>query len=171
LEDSVKATILAKMSNSKRLKVTIKEVLVPCTMVMKAGVGGVTVEKQEKLLGGYVLIKMCMDKDTWYIIKNSGNVLNFVGHDRARRNASGGTRALSLSLSLSLALALSLARSLALALACPLLLPPPFLSLSLYLTHSLAQLHTLFLPLSLSVFPPPPLLPLQSLPTAEDCVT
>jgi len=90
LEDSVKATILAKMSNSKRLKVTIKEVLVPCTMVMKAGVGGVTVEKQEKLLGGYVLIKMCMDKDTWYIIKNSGNVLNFVGHDRARRNASGG---------------------------------------------------------------------------------
>lgn len=93
LEDSVKATIVAKMQNSRRLNTTIKEVLVPCTMVMKAGVGGQTVEKQEKLLGGYVLIKMCMDKDTWYIIKNSNNVLNFVGHDRARRNASGGIAA------------------------------------------------------------------------------
>ena len=45
---------------------------------------------QEKLLGGYVLIKMCMDKDTWYIIKNSNHVQNFVGHDRARKNVSGG---------------------------------------------------------------------------------
>jgi transcriptional antiterminator NusG len=62
-------------------------------MVTKASIGGQTVEKQEKLLGGYVLIKMCMDKDTWYIIKNSNHVLNFVGHDRARRNASGGIAA------------------------------------------------------------------------------
>jgi transcriptional antiterminator NusG len=93
LEDAVKATIVAKMQNSRRLKTTIKEVLVPCTMVTKASIGGQTVEKQEKLLGGYVLIKMCMDKDTWYIIKNSNHVLNFVGHDRARRNASGGIAA------------------------------------------------------------------------------
>jgi transcriptional antiterminator NusG len=93
LEDSVKATIQAKMENSLRLRTTIKEVLVPCTMVTKAGIGGKVVQKQEKLLGGYVLIKMCMDKDTWYIIKNSNHVLNFVGHDRARRNASGGIAA------------------------------------------------------------------------------
>jgi len=93
LEDSVKATIQAKMENSKRLRTTIKEVLVPCTMVTKAGIGGKVVQKQEKLLGGYVLIRMCMDKDTWYMIKNSNHVLNFVGHDRARRNASGGIAA------------------------------------------------------------------------------
>ena len=93
LEDNVKSTILAKMANSRRLQTTIKEVLVPCTMIMKSSVGGTVVQKQEKLLGGYVLIKMCMDKDTWYIIKNSNNVLNFVGHDRPRRNASGGIAA------------------------------------------------------------------------------
>lgn len=93
LEDAVKATIWAKMQNSKRLQVTIKEVLVPCTMVQKQGVGGQVVQKQEKLLGGYVLIKMCMDKDTWYIIKNSNHVLNFVGHDRARKSAGGGIAA------------------------------------------------------------------------------
>ena len=42
---------------------------------------------------GYVYVHMHMDKDTWYIIKNSNHVQNFVGHDNARRNAGGGIQA------------------------------------------------------------------------------
>jgi len=85
LEDSVRATLMAKISNSQRLKQTIREVLVPCTVVTKLGVGNKRVAKLDKLFPGYVFVNMRMDKDTWYTIKNSNHVLNFVGHDRARR--------------------------------------------------------------------------------------
>ncbi|EKX34531.1 hypothetical protein GUITHDRAFT_60459, partial [Guillardia theta CCMP2712] len=93
LEDSVKATIMAKVANSRRLQKTVVEVLVPCTKVTKLGLGNKPVEKQEKLFAGYVLVRMRMDKDTWFMIKNSNHVLNFVGHDRARKNAGGGIAA------------------------------------------------------------------------------
>ena len=68
------------------------EVLVPCTNVTRLGVGGKRVIRPEKLMPGYVLLNMRMDKDTWFSVKNSNNVQNFVGHDRARKNAAGGTR-------------------------------------------------------------------------------
>ena len=38
------------------------EVLVPCTNVTKLGVGGKRVVKPEKLMPGYVLLNMHMDK-------------------------------------------------------------------------------------------------------------
>jgi len=93
LEDAVGATLLAKRANSKWLQKTIIEVLVPCTNVTKLGLGGKKVVKPEKLMPGYVLLNMKMDKDSWFTVKNSNHVQNFVGHDRARRNAAGGVAA------------------------------------------------------------------------------
>ncbi len=55
---------MAKISNSARLKKTIREVLVPCTVVTKLGMGNKEVMKLEKLFPGYVFVNMRMDKDT-----------------------------------------------------------------------------------------------------------
>jgi len=92
-EASVMATLHAKRANSKRLQQTLVEVLVPTTPVTRLGVGNRPVVRFEKMFPGYVYVHMHMDKDTWYIIKNSNHVQNFVGHDNARRNAGGGIQA------------------------------------------------------------------------------
>lgn len=43
----------------------------------------------EKVFPGYVLIRMVMDDETWQVIKNTPNVINFVGAEQKRRYGRG----------------------------------------------------------------------------------
>ncbi|MCA1993987.1 MAG: transcription termination/antitermination protein NusG, partial [Coleofasciculus sp. S288] len=38
---------------------------------------------------GYVLVQMVMDDDTWQVVKNTPNVINFVGAEQKRRYGRG----------------------------------------------------------------------------------
>ena len=39
---------------------------------------------QEKVFPGYVLVRMIMDDDAWQVVKNTPNVINFVGAEQKR---------------------------------------------------------------------------------------
>jgi transcription termination/antitermination protein NusG len=43
----------------------------------------------EKVFPGYVLIRMVMDDETWQVVKNTPNVINFVGSEQKRRYGRG----------------------------------------------------------------------------------
>ena len=39
---------------------------------------------EEKVLPGYVLVQMILDDDAWQMVKNTSNVINFVGAEQRR---------------------------------------------------------------------------------------
>ena len=41
--------------------------------------GGKKQEKEEKIFPGYVLVEMIMDEDSWYVVRHTSGVSNFVG--------------------------------------------------------------------------------------------
>jgi transcriptional antiterminator NusG len=36
---------------------------------------------KKKIYPGYVLVQMCLDDDSWYVVRNTPGVTSFVGHD------------------------------------------------------------------------------------------
>ena len=44
---------------------------------------------EEKVFPGYVLVNMLMDDDAWQVVKNTPNVINFVGAEQKRRYGRG----------------------------------------------------------------------------------
>lgn len=76
-ENKVKANIEKTIEN-RHLEDQILEVSVPLEEVveMKNGVSKVS---QKKMFPGYVLIKMFMNDDTWYVVRNTRGVTGFVG--------------------------------------------------------------------------------------------
>ncbi|HBE49132.1 MAG TPA: transcription termination/antitermination factor NusG, partial [Cyanobacteria bacterium UBA11369] len=44
---------------------------------------------EEKVFPGYVLVKMAMDDESWQVVKNTPNVINFVGAEQKRRYGRG----------------------------------------------------------------------------------
>ncbi len=67
----------------------IVQVEIPQTPAIKVGKDGARRESEEKIFPGYVLIRMFMDEDTWQVIKNTPNVINFVGAEQKRRYGRG----------------------------------------------------------------------------------
>ena len=76
-ENTVKATI-EKTIETRQLSDTICEVVIPMETVTEVSENGPkTVER--KVFPGYVLIKMVMTDESWYIVRNVRGVTGFVG--------------------------------------------------------------------------------------------
>ena len=76
-ENKVKANI-EKIIENRGMHDLIDQVVVPVqdTLEMKSGRRKIV---QRKVLPGYVLIKMIMNDDTWYVVRNTRGVTSFVG--------------------------------------------------------------------------------------------
>ena len=76
-ENKVKANIEKTIEN-RGLQDEILEVSVPLQNVVEIK-NGVRKPVQKKLFPGYVLLKMVMNDDTWYVVRNTRGVTGFVG--------------------------------------------------------------------------------------------
>lgn len=76
-ENKVKANI-EKIIENRNMHDQIHEVVVPLqdAVEMKNGKRKVV---QRKVFPGYVLVKMLMNDDTWYVVRNTRGVTSFVG--------------------------------------------------------------------------------------------
>ena len=76
-ENKVKVTLEKTIAN-RHLENEILEVRVPLQDVVEMK-DGVRKTSQKKMFPGYVLVKMIMNDDTWYIVRNTRGVTGFVG--------------------------------------------------------------------------------------------
>ena len=76
-ENKVKADIEKTIAN-RHLEDQIFEVEVPTEDVTTIHDGSKR-EIKRKMLPGYVLVKMIMNDDTWYVVRNTRGVTGFVG--------------------------------------------------------------------------------------------
>ncbi|HEY9907523.1 MAG TPA: transcription termination/antitermination protein NusG [Thermosynechococcaceae cyanobacterium] len=67
----------------------ILQVEIPQTPAIKLRKDGSRLNAEEKVFPGYVLISMVMDDETWQVVKNTPNVINFVGAEQKRRYGRG----------------------------------------------------------------------------------
>jgi transcriptional antiterminator NusG len=76
-ENKVKMDIEKTIENRK-LHELIQEVAVPLEDVVEVK-NGVRKQVQKKMFPGYVLVKMVMTDETWYVVRNTRGVTGFVG--------------------------------------------------------------------------------------------
>lgn len=67
----------------------ILQIEIPQTPAVKVRKDGSRQTTDEKVFPGYVLVRMVMDDDTWLVVKNTPNVINFVGAEQRRRTGRG----------------------------------------------------------------------------------
>jgi transcription termination/antitermination protein NusG len=67
----------------------IIQVQIPQTPTVKVRKDGSRQNGKEKVFPGYVLVQMVMDDDAWQVVKNTPNVINFVGAEQKRRYGRG----------------------------------------------------------------------------------
>lgn len=76
-ENKVKANI-EKIIENRNMQDQIIEVMVPIQNSVEIK-NGQKKSVQRKIFPGYVLIKMLMNDDTWYVVRNTRGVTSFVG--------------------------------------------------------------------------------------------
>lgn len=76
-ENKVKVNLEKTIAN-RHLENEILEVRVPLQDVVEVK-DGVRKTSQKKMFPGYVLVKMVMNDDTWYVVRNTRGVTGFVG--------------------------------------------------------------------------------------------
>ncbi|MBO4418268.1 MAG: transcription termination/antitermination protein NusG, partial [Oscillospiraceae bacterium] len=76
-ENTVKATIEKTIEN-RQLQDVICEVAIPMETVTEVTENGPKTYER-KLFPGYVLVKMVMNSETWYIVRNVRGVTGFIG--------------------------------------------------------------------------------------------
>jgi transcriptional antiterminator NusG len=64
-------------------------VQIPQTPTVKFRKDGSRQHGEEKVFPGYVLVNMVMDDDAWQVVKNTPNVINFVGAEQKRHYGRG----------------------------------------------------------------------------------
>lgn len=72
------ATNIEKMVENGRMQEIIQEVRVPTETVVEIK-DNKRKEVERKIFPGYVLIKMVMTDDSWYVVRNTRGVTGFVG--------------------------------------------------------------------------------------------
>lgn len=77
-ENTVKATI-EKTVESRHLQEIIHAVSIPVENVTEINDAGVSRMVERKVFPGYVLVKMVMSDESWYIVRNIRGVTGFVG--------------------------------------------------------------------------------------------
>ena len=76
-ENTVKATI-EKYVENRHLQDVIHEISIPMETVTEITDNGPK-EVERKVFPGYVLVKMVMNDDTWYVVRNTRGCTGFVG--------------------------------------------------------------------------------------------
>ena len=74
------STSLQKIVENRKIGHLFLDIQVPTGIEVEIDKNSERVEKEKKLFPGYVLIKMVMNDDTWYIVRNIRGVTGFVGH-------------------------------------------------------------------------------------------
>lgn len=82
-EKKVKADLEQRVA-SFDLGDRILQVRIPQTPTVKVRKDGSRIQGSEKVLPGYVLIEMILDDHAWQTVKNTPNVINFVGSEKRR---------------------------------------------------------------------------------------
>ncbi len=72
------ATNLEKIIENRKLEEVIRDVKIPTETVVDITENG-RKERERKLFPGYVLVKMILTDETWYIVRNTRGVTGFVG--------------------------------------------------------------------------------------------
>jgi transcription termination/antitermination protein NusG len=67
----------------------IIQIEIPQTPTVKLRKDGSRLTGEEKVFPGYVLVRMILDDETWQVVKNTPNVINFVGAEQKRRYGRG----------------------------------------------------------------------------------
>lgn len=70
---------IEKVVENRKLHDLIPEIRVPMESYSEVGKEGEVKEAERKLFPSYVLVKMVMNDDTWYIVRNIRGVTGFVG--------------------------------------------------------------------------------------------
>ncbi|QXM07298.1 transcription termination/antitermination protein NusG [Crassaminicella indica] len=76
-ENKVKANI-EKLVENRGMEDIISEIVVPTEEKIEVK-NGKKKSKQKKIFPGYVLIKMIMNDESWYVVRNTRGVTGFVG--------------------------------------------------------------------------------------------
>ena len=77
-ENKVASNIQTVVEN-RNLQDLIQEVSVPTETVVEIKEDGKKKEVERKIFPGYVLVKMVMNDDTWYVVRNIRGCTGFVG--------------------------------------------------------------------------------------------
>lgn len=77
-ENKVKANI-EKIIENRNMYDVITDVIVPIQEVMEITKSGQKKLVPRKVFPGYVFVKMIMNDDTWYVVRNTRGVTSFVG--------------------------------------------------------------------------------------------
>jgi transcriptional antiterminator NusG len=77
-ENKVAGNIQKTVENRDDLKELITEVKVPTETVTETTDKGVVKEHERKVFPGYVMVKMIVTDETWYIVRNTRGVTGFV---------------------------------------------------------------------------------------------
>ncbi|MEC4982544.1 MAG: transcription termination/antitermination protein NusG [Oscillatoria sp. PMC 1068.18] len=87
-EKRVKANLEMRI---RTLDVTdrVLQVQIPQMPTVKIRKDGSRQHSEEKVFPGYVLVRMVMDDESWQVVKNTPNVINFVGAEQKRRYGRG----------------------------------------------------------------------------------
>ncbi|AFZ45382.1 transcription antitermination protein nusG [Halothece sp. PCC 7418] len=80
-EKRVKAN-LEQRSQTLDVADRILQIAIPQTPIFKLRKDGTRQQAQEKVFPGYVLIQMLLDDQVWQVVKNTPNVINFVGSEQ-----------------------------------------------------------------------------------------
>ena len=67
----------------------IIQIEIPQTPTIKVRKDGTRQTIEEKVFPGYVLVRMVMEDETWQVVKNTPNVINFVGAEQKRSYGRG----------------------------------------------------------------------------------
>ena len=80
-ENAVAAAIM-KAAENRRMQDLILEVNIPMETVVEHTDNG-DKEVERKTFPGYVLVKMVMTDETWYLVRNTRGCTGFVGQDKS----------------------------------------------------------------------------------------
>ena len=82
-------TNLEQRSHTLDVADKILQVQIPQTPTVKIRKDGSRQHSEEKVFPGYVIVRMIMNDETWQVVKNTPNVINFVGAEQKRRYGRG----------------------------------------------------------------------------------
>lgn len=77
-ENKVASDLQIKVEN-QNLTDMIQEIIIPTETVVEIKEDGTKKEVERKIFPSYILIKMVMTDDTWYIVRNTRGCAGFVG--------------------------------------------------------------------------------------------
>jgi transcriptional antiterminator NusG len=77
-EKKVKQNLEARIS-SMNMEERIHEVVIPMEDVIEFK-NGKKVVVQKKVFPGYLLVRCLLDDDSWYVVRNTPGIVNFIGH-------------------------------------------------------------------------------------------